>query len=377
MERIFLSPPYLSGQEMEYISRAVASNYIAPLGPDLDAFEQDMRERLGPVHCVGLSSGTAAIHLAVILAGIEAGDEVLCSDLTFVASITPVTWQGARPVFVDAERRTWNLDLDLAEEYLSTGRGRPKALLLTHLYGQPVDLDRATALCERYGLVLIEDAAEALGSSFQGRPCGTAGRFGVLSFNGNKIITTSGGGMLLCQDEAEAKQARYLATQARDAVPYYRHSRLGFNYRLSNICAALGRAQLAGLDERVARRRAISQGYQDRLAGLGGIEFLSDPPGCVANHWLSCVLFADGPKKGVTLPDVVREALEAENIEARPIWNPMHCQPVFQGSRVLGGAVGEDIFARGLCLPSGTALTEAEIDRICRIITSAVEIYRL
>ena len=369
---IYLSPPHLDGGELELVTQAIRSNWVAPVGPDLTALEAEMAEYLGGgVHCVALASGTAAVHLALHIIGVGPGDEVACSDLTFIGSASPVMYQGADPVFVDAEPGTWNLDLDLLEEWLDERVRRkrpPRAVVAVHLYGQPVDMDRLHDMCAPLGVEVVEDAAEALGAQYRGRRCGALARFGVLSFNGNKIMTTSGGGMLVCRDEADARQARFLATQARDPAPHYEHSTLGFNYRLSNICAAIGRGQLRSLPGRVEAKRSLFEGYRQRLGGLDGIEFMPEVEFGRGNRWLTCIRFQDRAGDGFARRERVRLALEAERIESRPVWKPMHMQPVFTECAVLGGAAGRDLFRNGLCLPSGTALREADLDRICTIV---------
>ncbi len=373
-KRIFLSPPSLSGRELEYVNQAFASGYIAPAGPDIDALEQEMSAMLG-VHCVALSSGTAALHLALVLAGVGPGDTVLCSDLTFVASVNPVRYAGAEPVFADSDAHTWNMDAALAVEWLHQVKEAPKALVLTHLYGLPADVDPIAAACQERGVVLIEDAAEALGARYKGRPAGVDGRFGVLSFNGNKVITGSTGGMLLCRHEDDAARARFLSTQAREPAPHYEHAVIGYNYRLSNICAAIVRGQLASLPERVARKREIFDSYKSVLQERVPLAFMPQPDYADCSNWLTCVLFApDAPvEAGYELREKVRLALESDNIESRPLWKPMHLQPLYAGVRTLGGAVGEGLFLRGLCLPSGGGLEKQDMERICRRIVSVCE----
>lgn len=378
--RIFLSPPHMGGEELEMVLEAFDSNYIAPAGPHITAFEREMEEYLGIAghgHCVALSSGTAALHIALRLCGVSTGDAVPCSDLTFIGSVGPVRYLGGLPVFVETLRDSWNLDpgrvaLFLREE---AKRGRPvKAVIAVHLFGQPADIAPLAEACAEYGAELIEDAAESLGSLYHGRHTGTFGRFGILSFNGNKIITTSGGGMLICAREEDARAARFLATQARDDAPHYQHSVIGYNYRLSNLCAAVGRGQLRVLQDRVRRRREIFEIYRHELSSLeaaGRIVFQPEPEDTCSNRWLTCLAFT-GPRDAAhTLREAVLTALEDENIESRPVWKPMHIQPVFSRAPFLGpeaDSVGEDLFLRGLCLPSGTALTGQDINRISSII---------
>lgn len=367
--RIWLSSPHMSGLEEEYVADAFATNWVAPLGPHVDAFEREFAEAVGARHAAALSSGTAAIHLALILAGVGPGDEVLVSTLTFSASVNPILYQGARPVFIDAERRSWNLDPALlAEELRRRARaGRlPKAVVAVHLYGQSADLDPILAACREHGVPLIEDAAEALGASYRGRAPGTLGTTGVYSFNGNKIITTSGGGMLVSDDEALIARARKLATQARDPAPHYEHSTVGYNYRLSNVLAAIGRGQLRVLEDRVRARRRNFELYREALGDLPGIEFMPEAEWGRHNRWLT-TLTIDPDAFGADR-ETVRLALEAENAEARPVWKPMHLQPVFAEFPAVGGAVAEELFERGLCLPSGSNLAPADLERVVETI---------
>lgn len=376
--RIFLSPPDVGPQERALLLDAFDSNWIAPLGPDLDAFEQEIAAYVGASHAVALSSGTAALHLALIEAGVQRGDRVLCASMTFVATANPILHLAAEPVFVDAADADgdWNLDVDLVAEELDRAAtaGEPpyKALIAVDLYGACADYARLGPLCARYGLPLIEDAAEALGSTYRGRGAGTFGDIGVFSFNGNKIITTSGGGMLVTEDAEVAARARFRATQARDPAPHYEHSEAGFNYRLSNLLAALGRAQLAALEDKVARRRAIRAAYRERLGHLPGVRFgpatadtapTSAPSATRDNAWLTCLTI--DPELARADREQVRRHLRARGIEARPVWKPMHLQPLFADARVLGGAVSERLFEHGLCLPSGSSLTDQEQDEIC------------
>jgi dTDP-4-amino-4,6-dideoxygalactose transaminase len=363
--RIYLSPPEASGLEIEFLRRAVESGWLAPVGPELDAFEDEFARLVGVRGAVALHSGTAGLHLALILAAVESGDEVVVSDLTFVAGVNPVLYVGARPVFVDCERTSWNMDPGLLEELLRRKAkiGKlPKAVVAVHLYGQSADVRPILELCRRYDLPLVEDAAEALGATYDGRPVGSFGRFGVFSFNGNKIITTSGGGMLVSDDPHLVDHARKLASQARDPVPHYEHSEIGYTYRMSNLLAAVGRAQLRVLDDRVRRRREIFDHYRQALGDLPGVDFMPEAPWGCSNRWLT-VLTVDPDAAGFTREDL-RLALEAENIEARPVWKPMHLQPVFRDCEIAGGGVSEELFDRGLCLPSGSAMTDADLDRV-------------
>jgi pyridoxal phosphate-dependent aminotransferase EpsN len=354
----------MGADELTLLQDAFHSNWIAPLGPQVDAFEREFASAVGVPHAAALSSGTAALHLALQILGVGQGDTVLCSTLTFVASASPITWVGAEPVFVDCSRETWNLDPALVDEALSTAsqEGKaPKAVIAVDLYGQVADLEPIGESCRRHGVELIEDAAEALGATYRGRSAGAFGRIGVFSFNGNKIITTSGGGMLVSAEKALVQRARFLAQQARDPGPHYQHSVLGNNYRMSNLLAAVGRGQMRVLPRRVERKRAIFEVYRSALAGVPGIEFMPEASYGRATRWLTTILI-DPAEFGATREDVWLH-LEALNIEARPVWKPMHLQPVFRGCRVIGGAVAADLFERGLCLPSGTQMTDADVTR--------------
>jgi dTDP-4-amino-4,6-dideoxygalactose transaminase len=369
MKRIYLSPPHLSGLEAQFLREALDSGWIAPLGPQVEAFEREFAEAVGVPHALAVSSGTAAIHLALILAGVGPGDEVVVSSLTFAASAFPVLYLGARPVFVDSERTSWNMDPALLAEFLEARakKGRlPKAVVLVHLYGQSADIAPIQALCQEYGVSLIEDAAEALGSTYQGRSPGTFGLAGIFSFNGNKIITTSGGGMLVSNDEALVARARKLATQAREPVPWYEHVEVGYNYRMSNLLAAVGRAQLKTLEERVQARRRIYERYVQGLSDLPGVSFQPEAPWGRHTRWLT-VMLVDPTLFGRT-PEEIRQSLEAQGIETRPVWKPLHLQPVFQGAETVGGSVAADLFARGLCLPSGSSLAPQDQDRVIEAI---------
>ena len=370
--RLFLSPPHMGGREQEFVREAFASNYIAPLGPMVDAFEKEFSAVTSIPHCVALSSGTAATHLALRHLGLKPGDEVMASSLTFIGSVTPVTFEGAKLVFIDCDETSWNMDPALLEQALADGarRGKPpKVVIPTDLYGHPCDLPRIKALCDRHGVPVVCDSAEAVGAQDGDRHAGFDAWAAVYSFNGNKIITTSGGGMLASHDKPLIDHARKLSQQARDPAPWYEHTEIGFNYRMSNILAAIGRGQLVVLEERVRRRREIFEGYRQRLGDLPGISFMPEASGCRSNRWLTVVQIDPAAFGADT--HAVREALEAENIEARPVWKPMHLQPVFKGCsfwKGSGGAVSERLFARGLCLPSGTAMTGDDLDRVCRIV---------
>jgi len=367
--RVFLSPPHLSGLEEQYVANAFATNWITPLGPHVDEFEKEFAAAIGAEHAVALSSGTAAVHLALLLAGVGPGDEVLVSTLTFVASVNPIVYLGATPVFIDSDRASWNMDPALLEEALDVRarRGRlPRAVVVVHLYGQSADLDAIAAVCARYGVALIEDAAEALGATYRGRAPGTTGITGVFSFNGNKIITTGGGGMLVSADRSLIAHARKLATQARDPAPHYEHSEMGFNYRLSNVLAAIGRGQLRVLSDRVAARRRNFAFYSAALGDMPGIEFMPEAPWGTHTRWLT-TLTIDPDDFGADT-ETVRLALEAEGIEARPVWKPMHLQPLYAHAPVVGGAIANDLFARGLCIPSGSNLTEIDRERVAAVV---------
>ena len=369
MDRIYLSSPHMSQFERTLLLDAFDSNWIAPLGPHVEAFETEFASTVGVREAVALSSGTAALHLALTLLGVGRGDEVLTSTFTFVATANAITYVGATPVFIDSDRETWNMDPELlAAELQACARRKklPKAVVVVDLYGQCADYGPIREACARYDVPIIEDAAEALGASYDGRSAGTFGALGLFSFNGNKIITTSGGGMLVCEDADMARRARFLATQARDPAPHYQHSEIGYNYRMSNLLAAIGRGQLRVLEERVQHRRANCDFYSEALGELSGILFMPEHPRGRSTRWLTCIT-VDSEAFGVTREDI-RLAMEGENIESRPTWKPMHLQPAFSGCRVRGGAVAEDIFEHGLCLPSGSNLSEKDLLRIVDIV---------
>ncbi|MGH9464669.1 MAG: DegT/DnrJ/EryC1/StrS family aminotransferase [Thermoanaerobaculia bacterium] len=369
MKRLYLSPPHLGERELELVRDAFASNWIAPLGPHVDAFERELGAAVGVPHVAALASGTAALHLALLLAGVEPGDEVLCSDLTFVASANAIAYVGARPVFIDADLATWCLDPALLAEELGAcaRRGQlPKAAVVVDLYGQSADWEPILGRCADLGVPVIEDAAEALGATYRGRPVGGFGRFGVLSFNGNKILTTSGGGALLAHDGEAIRRARFLATQARDPAPHYEHSTVGYNYRLSNVLAAIGRGQLAVLAQRVAARRKNFAEYAAALGDLPGIAFMPEASYGSSTRWLTCLTI--DPEAFGADREAVRQALEADDIEARPVWKPMHLQPLYAECRFRGDGVGARLFERGLCLPSGSSLTDADRARVIAIV---------
>lgn len=372
-KRIYLSSPHLGDQEEKFVAEAFATNWIAPLGPNVDAFEQEFAEHVGAKHAVALSSGTAALHLALIEAGVGQGDEVLVSDFTFCASVNPILYQAGIPIFVGSEDVSWNMDPNILEDVLrqraSVGRV-PKVLILVHLYGQSADLDAIKALCEKYGVILIEDAAEALGASYKEKSPGVFGKTGIFSFNGNKIITTSGGGMLVTEDADIAAHVRKLATQARDNAPHYQHSEIGFNYRMSNVLAGIGRGQLKVLDERVEARRQNFSFYAKELGSFEGIDFMPEAPWGKHTRWLTCVTF-DNTVLGVDR-EQIRAALEAENIEARPLWKPMHMQPIYEKYEVHHRNVESYLFERGLCLPSGSNLTQEDITHVIAVIMQKI-----
>ena len=367
--RVYLSSPHMGGEELSLVTEAFATNWIAPLGPHVDGFERELASFVGAPHAAALSSGTAAIHLALRLLGVQRDDEVLCSSFTFSASANPIAYEGAMPVFIDSETTSWNMDPALLREELDAcaARGRlPRAVVVVDLYGQSADYDPIVAACAKYDVPIIQDSAEALGATYKGRKVGTQGKCSVFSFNGNKIITTSGGGMLVSADAAMIERARFLATQARDPAPHYQHSAIGFNYRMSNVLAGIGRGQLRVLPDRIVARKRNRTHYEATLGQLPGVRFAPIAAYGEANYWLTC-LTIDPAEFGATREDV-RLALEAVNIESRPVWKPLHLQPVFSGSRVRGGAVSEALFAEGLCLPSGSNLTDDDLARVCDIV---------
>lgn len=364
----------MGGDELRLVTEAFASNWIAPLGPHVDAFEQEFAARVGAADAAALSSGTAALHLAMRWLNLQPGDEVICPTLTFSATINPVLYERAKPVFVDCEEQSWNMApallAEAVEDRIKRGR-RPKAVVLVHIYGQSADIAPIAATCARHGLPLIEDAAEALGATYGGKAPGSFGLCGVHSFNGNKIITASGGGMLVSNDAQLIEKARYWATQARDPAPHYQHSELGFNYRMSNVLAAIGRGQLRVLDERVRARRANCETYRRALADVPGITFMPEAPWGRSTRWLTCIQI--DPAAFGADREALRQALELENIEARPVWKPMHLQPVFAGCETYGGSVAERLFERGLCLPSGSNLQPADLERVVAAVRAAAK----
>lgn len=368
--KIFLSEPHMGGNELDFIHEAFSTNWIGSLGPHVTAFEQELASYTGAAAVSCVSSGTAALHLALILAGVERGDEVLCSSFTFAASANPIIYQGATPVFIDSEASTWNIDPELLEKAIQDrwARGKkPKALIVVHLYGMPAQLDRIVDICNHYNITLIEDAAEALGSKYKGKQVGTFGRMGILSFNGNKIITTSSGGALLANDPELCKKATFLATQARDNFPYYHHTHIGYNYRMSNILAGIGRGQLRVIDQRVEARRKIFFSYKKFFAAFPGVTLLEEPDSSYfSNHWLTTIVM--DPSKTSVTPDDLRLALEKENIESRPLWKPMHLQPIYKDCPAYVNGVSEHLFAHGLCLPSSSSLTDEDFERVTHCI---------
>jgi pyridoxal phosphate-dependent aminotransferase EpsN len=366
---ILLSTPHMGERELEFIREAFDTNWIAPVGPHVEAFETEFCQIIGSKHAAAVSSGTAALHLALRLVGVEPGDEVFCSTLTFIASANPIKYLGAKPVFIDSDRISWNMDPNLLQEALEK-RAKlsklPKAVILVHLYGQSADLEAILKTCQNYEIPLIEDAAESLGATYQGQSPGTFGRFGIFSFNGNKIITTSGGGMLVAEEPEAIAKARFLSTQARDLAAHYEHSEIGYNYRLSNVLAGIGRGQLLVLQDRVAARRNNFERYYQALKNLPGIEFMPEASYGTCTRWLTCITIEP------TLAGIDREEIRLElaqqNIETRPVWKPLHLQPVFQDCECIGGAIAENLFQTGLCLPSSSSLTETEINRVIEAI---------
>lgn len=369
-KRIYLSPPHMGPRERELLLDAFDSNWVAPLGPHVDAFEREFADTVGVPHAVALSSGTAGLHLALLLVGVRAGDEVITSTLTFAATANAITYVGARPVFVDSDLTSWNMDPELLRLELRdcAARGKlPAAVVVVDLYGQCADHAAISAICAEYDIPIIEDAAEALGATYNGSKAGSFGSIGVFSFNGNKIITTAGGGMLVSKKKEWVDKARFLSTQARDPAPHYQHSTIGFNYRMSNLLAAVGRGQLQVLEQRVDARRRIYARYREELS-MPGIEFMPEAAYGRSTRWLTCVQI-DAKQFGATTEEI-RLALDAQNIEARPVWKPMHLQPVFAGCRARGGDVAKALFDRGLCLPSGSALSVSEQTRVVETVRS-------
>lgn len=368
--RIWLSPPHMSGYEQEFVKDAFESNWIAPLGPHVDAFERELAGYVGVSHAAALASGTAAIHLALLTLGVRAGDKVICSSFTFAGSVNPIRYCGAEPVLIDSEPDTWNMCPKLLEQAFATLARQgtaPKAVILVDLYGIPPKIERIADLCAHYQCPIIEDAAEALGSTYKGQRLGSFGQIGILSFNGNKIITTSGGGALLSNDERIVKAARFLSTQARDPAPHYEHSSLGYNYRMSNILAAVGRGQMKVLDERVAQRRRVHGWYRELLGNVPAIEFAPLPPDSEPNQWLTTVLLPDSAAR-----DRIISLLAASGIESRPLWKPMHLQPLYASAQAFTSGTSQALFERGLCLPSGSALNEQNLEEVVSLVSAAL-----
>lgn len=370
--RILLSSPHMGGTELKYIHEAFDQNWIVPLGPNVDAFERELGAAIGAKHVAALASGTSAIHLAMILLDVRPGDYVIGSTYTFSATINPIAYQCAIPVLIDSEEETWNMDPGLLEQAIKDKRQKAqdksiKAIIVTHLYGMPAKMNEIMAVANKYGIPVIEDAAEALGSKYMGKRVGCQGKFGILSFNGNKIITTSGGGALISDDEDMIKRARFLSTQARDSAPHYQHSVIGYNYRMSNILAGVGRGQLEVLDQRIKRRREINQWYREVLKNVPGITFHTEPSkDFYSNYWLTCIVI--DPEKTGASSEKIRLAFTAENIEVRPLWKPMHLQPVFANAPRVVNGTSQRLFENGICMPSGSNLTETEMERIAEVL---------
>lgn len=377
-QRIWLSLAHMGGEEQKYIQEAFNTNWVVPMGPNVDAFEQDLGDYVGRgVSVAALSAGTAALHLGLILLGVEPGDGVLCQSFTFSASANPIIYQGAAPIFIDSEKDTWNMSPEHLEraikDCLSKGK-KPKAILPVHLYGMPAKMDEISAISKKYDIPVLEDAAEALGSRYKNNFCGTLGNLAALSFNGNKIITTSGGGALISKNDDYVRKARFLATQARDAAPHYQHSQIGYNYRMSNVVAGIGRGQMKVLAQRVEQRRANNDFYRKQLSEIEGITFHTEPSSnYYSNYWLTSIIIEPSKSGGKTREDV-RLALDAANIESRPLWKPMHLQPVFQNYPFYGDGTSEDLFDKGLCLPSGSSLTKEDLQRVVDVILSVIEV---
>ena len=377
-DKIWLSSPHMGDNELNYVQDAFATNWIAPLGPHVNGFEEDLAQYNNIGHVAALSSGTAAIHLALVLLGVKANDLVICQSFTFCGSANPIKYLGAEPVFIDSEVDTWNMDPLALEEALEVLQAKGKmnkvkAIIPVHLYGMPAKMREIKAVAEKYNIPIIEDAAEALGSHIDQKMCGTFGDLGVFSFNGNKIITTSGGGALASNNKEWIDQSRFLATQARDNAPHYEHSQIGYNYRMSNVLAGIGRGQMEVLNDRIAARRANFEFYKDLFASVEGISMIDEPNGFYSNRWLSAILVNPDLTGGITREDI-RLHLEKDNIESRPLWKPMHMQPVFKNCQYYGNQVAENLFKNGLCLPSGSNLTEADRERIAQQLKAILSI---
>jgi dTDP-4-amino-4,6-dideoxygalactose transaminase len=376
-KRIWLSSPHMGGKEEEFVQNAFDTNWIAPLGPNVNGFEHDLATYLQEdVHVAALSSGTAAIHLALILLDVQRGDEVICQSMTFSASANPIIYQGATPIFVDSEPDTWNISPNYLEDAIKDriAKGnKPKAIIPVHLYGMPAKMDEILEIAQKYEVPIVEDAAEALGSTYYGKKMGTFGEISCLSFNGNKIITTSGGGALVTKDKSICDKARFLASQARDPAPHYQHSQVGYNYRLSNICAGIGRGQMLVLNDRVKKRREIFSNYYNLLKNYGGISFQNELNGMISNRWLSTILLDPAVMPNNITNTDVRKALEANDIESRPLWKPMHLQPLFKDAPYYGSDISKKLFEKGLCLPSGSNTTNKQFERIVEIILALLK----
>lgn len=371
-EKIWLSPPHMGGREQWHINQAFETNWISTVGPQIDDFEKSLADFTGSKYAAVLASGTAAIHLALIILGVDAGDSVICQSFTFAGSANPITYLGANPIFIDSEKETWNMDPEVLEHTLkqidkSNYKQLPKAIIPVHLYGMPAKMKEINLVAEKFNIPVIEDAAEALGASIDGKLAGTMGTLSVLSFNGNKIITTSGGGALLSYNKNYIETAKFLATQARDQAPHYQHTKIGYNYRMGNVNAAIGLGQMEVLEERIKRKREIFGLYKNEFEEINDIEFINEPKRYFSNRWLTTVLTNSFEQR-----EAIRMALEKENIESRPFWKPMHLQPVYKNSTYYGGDVSEDLFGRGICLPSGTSLSEENISRVATIIKSVL-----
>ena len=378
MDKIWLSSPHMGGTEQQYIKEAFDSNWVAPLGPNVNNFEKDLENYLGNnVFVGGLSSGTGALHLALILLGVKSGDEVICQSMTFSASANPIAYLGAQPIFIDSEPETWNICPNALEDAIKdriSKNKKPKAIIGVHLYGMPYKADEIRQIANKYEIPVIEDSAEALGSSYKGFKCGTLGDISILSFNGNKIITTSGGGAIVTKSPELKAKAVFLSTQARDNAPHYQHSEIGYNYRMSNICAGIGRGQMEVLDKHVGLRQKMNRFYRDLFNNFPGITVLREPTAdYVSNHWLSAIL-VDPEKTGGITRETIRLELEKNNIESRPLWKPMHLQPVFKNCLYFGSNISEDLFERGLCMPSGSNTTDEERNRIAEVLYSINEL---
>ena len=372
-KKLWLSSPHMSdeGYELEYINEAFETNWIAPLGPNVNGFEKELAAKVGSKHAAALSSGTAAIHMALKAAGVGQGDIVFCPTLTFSATVNPIIYQNARPVFIDSDFETWNMDPKALETAFEKYGGKVKAVIVVHLYGLSADMDKIMKICNKYKATVIEDAAESLGAYYKGKHTGTFGKYGIFSFNGNKIITTSGGGMLISDDEERIEKVQFWSTQSRDQASYYQHSEIGYNYRMSNIVAGIGRGQLKVLDQRIAKKKYIFEFYKRELGGLEGINFMPINEWNEPNYWLSCITLSHPDQSEgtqVLTPIDIIEALEKENIESRPIWKPMHMQPIFEKYDFIGQGVSEKIFESGVCLPSDTKMTDGDLNRVCDVV---------